>query len=43
MATIQERMMAESIRMNLPSSPKISKGENYQGLPYVVLDYPPVQ
>lgn len=30
---------------NLPlkfftSSPKISKGENYEGLPYVVLDYP---
>lgn len=30
---------------NLPeavvsSSPKISKGENYRGLPYVVLDYP---
>lgn len=22
------------------SSPKISKGENYQGLPYVMLDYP---
>ena len=24
----------------LQSSPKISKGENYKGLPYVVLDYP---
>jgi hypothetical protein len=24
------------------SSPKISKGENYQGLPYVMLDYPRV-
>jgi hypothetical protein len=24
----------------LHSSPKISKGENYKGLPYVVLDYP---
>jgi hypothetical protein len=23
-----------------PISPKISKGENYQGLPYVMLDYP---
>jgi hypothetical protein len=23
-----------------PGSPKISKGENYQGLPYVMLDYP---
>lgn len=24
----------------LSSSPKISRGENYRGLPYVVLDYP---
>ena len=24
----------------LQSPPKISKGENYKGLPYVVLDYP---
>jgi hypothetical protein len=24
----------------LAASPKISKGENYQGLPYVMLDYP---
>jgi hypothetical protein len=24
----------------LGSSPKISKGENYQGLPYLILDYP---
>lgn len=23
-----------------PSSPKISKGENYKGLPYVILDHP---
>ena len=23
-----------------PSTPKISKGENYKGLPYVMLDYP---
>ncbi len=23
-----------------PSSPKISKGENYKGLPWIVLDYP---
>ena len=27
---------AESLRL----SPKISKGENYQGLPYLILDYP---
>ncbi|MBS1607118.1 MAG: hypothetical protein JST42_30995 [Bacteroidetes bacterium] len=26
--------------MQSPISPKISKGENYQGLPYVMLDYP---
>jgi hypothetical protein len=24
----------------IASNPKISKGENYQGLPYVILDYP---
>ena len=24
----------------LPSSPKISRGENYKGLPYLILDYP---
>lgn len=27
-------------RVILDTSPKISKGENYKGLPYVVLDYP---
>jgi hypothetical protein len=27
-------------RVILDTSPKISKGENYRGLPYVVLDYP---
>jgi len=26
--------------LSSPVSPKISKGENYQGLPYVMLDYP---
>jgi len=26
--------------LDSPISPKISKGENYQGLPYVMLDYP---
>ncbi len=31
--------IAEEIRR---SSPKISRGENYQGLPYLVLDYPRV-
>ena len=34
--------LSEDYRVILPSekSPKISKGENYQGLPYVMLDYP---
>ena len=36
-------ILEQSIRLPenmLNSSPKISKGENYKGLPYVVLDYP---
>lgn len=34
--------LSEEMKMNWPHStmPKISKGENYNGLPYVVLDYP---
>jgi hypothetical protein len=41
---LQQNMLQKS---NLPdaiknSSPKISRGENYQGLPYMVLDYPRV-
>lgn len=34
--------LSEDYRVVLPfePSPKISKGENYQGLPYVMLDYP---
>jgi hypothetical protein len=28
------------LRSYLPDNAKISKGENYQGLPYVILDYP---
>jgi hypothetical protein len=40
LAGLQEELMAESNAMNFSSSPKISKGENYLGLPYVVLDYP---
>jgi hypothetical protein len=32
----EDRMPSELFR----SSPKISKGENYEGLPYLVLDYP---
>jgi hypothetical protein len=27
-------------RINLQPAPKIARGENYQGLPYVMLDYP---
>ena len=29
-----------SVLQHAPPSPKISKGENYLGLPYVILDYP---
>ena len=34
--------LSEDYKAVLPfeSSPKISKGENYRGLPYVILDYP---
>lgn len=40
LADVQEQMEANS-KPTLPfSTPKISRGENYQGLPYVVLDYP---
>jgi hypothetical protein len=31
---------ARAGRWNDPAGPKISKGENYKGLPYVMLDYP---
>src|SRR5688500_20050079 len=38
------QMMPEKNSVLLPeifaASPKISKGENYMGLPYVMLDYP---
>src|SRR5687768_17202202 len=38
------KMMSESYPISFPeifaASPKISKGENYLGLPYVMLDYP---
>jgi hypothetical protein len=42
---ISEQMKSELQIASLPeeikqTSPKISKGENYKGLPYVVLDYP---
>lgn len=35
--TAEPRFLAEE---TLTLSPKISKGENYKGLPYVMLDYP---
>lgn len=41
----KQQVVLKSYERDLPaeitsSSPKISKGENYQGLPYLVLDYP---
>ena len=47
LATLQTKQQhhLESFSVQLPgqaisSSPKISKGENYKGLPYLILDYP---
>jgi hypothetical protein len=42
---LSELYLKEAEQFSLPSkvlqtSPKISKGENYKGLPYVMLDYP---
>ncbi|MDZ4808770.1 MAG: hypothetical protein SGI96_10915 [Bacteroidota bacterium] len=42
---IKQQQHLESLPAQLPdqamsSSPKISKGENYKGLPYMILDYP---
>lgn len=39
LAQLQQNLVREEA-VTFPSSPKISKGENYLGLPYVVLDYP---
>lgn len=39
LAHLQESLVKESTGY-FSSGPKISKGENYRGLPYVVLDYP---
>ena len=36
--TLKKELPKEAVEM----SPKISKGENYKGLPYLVLDYPRV-
>jgi hypothetical protein len=38
LAQLQEQLTAYPVAFH--SSPKISRGENYRGLPYVVLDYP---
>lgn len=40
-----QKWFAEMVCISLPdevkqTTPKISKGENYQGMPYMVLDYP---
>src|SRR5947209_18206936 len=45
--SIQEQLVAESEESRnesffLSVSPKISRGENYLGLPYVILDFPRV-
>lgn len=38
LAGLQEQLTSYHVAFS--SSPKISRGENYRGLPYVVLDYP---
>jgi hypothetical protein len=42
LSEVQETLVRESEakRLHFSPSPKISKGENYLGLPYVILDYP---
>lgn len=40
LAGLQPTLTAQPEAGGFASSPKISKGENYCGLPYVVLDYP---
>lgn len=39
-AAVQDEIQHENRVLHLSTTPKISKGENYLGLPYVVLDYP---
>jgi hypothetical protein len=36
----QEIVISENLSRENFNAPKISKGENYNGLPYVILDYP---
>lgn len=40
LAGLQQLLLEQEEAAAFPSSPKISRGENYLGLPYVVLDYP---
>lgn len=40
LARVQDEIAAEDSLLRLSSSPKISRGENYRGLPWVILDYP---
>lgn len=40
LAGVQEQISSSTLALTFTSSPKISKGENYRGLPYVVLDFP---
>jgi hypothetical protein len=40
LASLQEQLLTYEDSLSHSSSPKISRGENYRGLPYVVLDYP---
>jgi hypothetical protein len=36
-ATLEKTTLPEAVKI---TTPKISRGENYKGLPYVILDYP---
>ena len=40
LAQVQETISENNKAYNFTSTPKISRGENYLGLPYVILDYP---
>ena len=40
LAQVQETLSDTDKAQNFSSTPKISRGENYLGLPYVILDYP---
>ena len=42
LSEVQEELLSQALSFiqGTSPSPKISKGENYRGLPYVILDYP---